>query len=537
MGPRLARWLLSVPLVKMAAFPQVFPNAIDTLPGETPWTAEAADALLAADFMQADYKWQQALDMYRKALSLSPTPPAFQRYVINNNIGWSLFQLNHWAEAEEYYQMALRAVPAAPPTDHAYINMATLFKAQGKPKAAIEAFRSAVQLTKMLPIWAQFGRALMMEFRVDEAMSTLQEGLAYRGDADPGAQECHWLLGTLNMWRRRWSTASTHFIKSIDLGLPHDTSGCRGGRWAVTEGWSNTGMVTAHPLATDLIVEALHVVLEQTHVHPKLIARLASDAEKEESYRDAHAVGDRVRARALQQHAALATAPFTDAHALETYSDAPDASRPDRSHAGNDRSHAGNDRSHAGKPLREGCCGLKRDAAAAKSAANEPSAYKLVELRNVLVEGQKLTSLFHGAPECVYYVGEHSASGLHSADFGVSDREQNSSYDKTTPFHVKTQLISSPTFAVFDVRGASQGDAYNAQGSLLTKLIVLLHVVIGPRLELASPLDYDEAKMFLPQFLAQQLALLKEPLRAAGAFFSYSDEGSMELPAVLQDQV
>ena len=56
-------------------------------------------------------------------------------------------------------------------------------------------------------------------------------------------------------------------------------------------------------------------------------------------------------------------------------------------------------------------------------------------------------------------------------------------------------------------------------------------------IELASPLDYDEAKMFLPQFLAQQLALLKEPLRAAGAFFSYSDEGSMELPAVLQDQV
>ena len=523
MAARSARWLLSVPLVKMAAFPQIFPNAIDTLPGETPWTAEAADALLAADFMQADYKWQAALDLYRKALSLSPTPPAFQSYVINNNIGWSLFQLNHWTEAEEYYQMALRAVPAAPPTDHAYINMATLFKAQGKPKAAIEAFRSAVQLTKMLPIWAQLGRALMMEFRVDEAMSTLQEGLAYRGDADPGAQECHWLLGTLNMWRRRWSTASTHFIKSIDLGLPHDTSGCRGGRWAVTEGWSNTGMVTAHPLATDLIVEALHAVLEQTHVHPKLIARLASDAEKEESYRDAHAVGDRVRARALQQHTALATAPFTDAHALETYSDAPDTSRPDRP--------------HADKPLREGCCGLKRDAAAAKATANEPSAYKLVELRNVLVEGQKLTSLFHGAPECVYYVGEHSASGLHSADFGVSDREQNSSYDKTTPFQVKTQFISNPTFAVFDVRGASQGDAYNAQGSLLTKLLVLLHVVIGPRLQLANPVDYDEAKMFLPQFLAQQLALLKEPLRSAGAFFTHSDEGSKELPAVLQDQV
>ena len=86
---------------------------------------------------------------------------AFQRYIIHNNIGWSLFHLNEWTRAEENYRHALRAAPAQPPTDHAYINLATLYKAQGRIKSTIKAYRAAVMLTKQLPTWAALGKALM----------------------------------------------------------------------------------------------------------------------------------------------------------------------------------------------------------------------------------------------------------------------------------------------------------------------------------------------------------------------------------------
>ena len=134
---------------------------------DTRWTSQAAEALNVADNLQQNGDWEQAIVHYRRALALSPTPPAFQRYVIYNNLGWSMYHLGEWTSAEEHYRHALRSSPAAPPTDHAYINLATLHKAENRIKPTIKAYRAAVALTHQSPTWAQLGWALLQDFQLD----------------------------------------------------------------------------------------------------------------------------------------------------------------------------------------------------------------------------------------------------------------------------------------------------------------------------------------------------------------------------------
>ena len=134
---------------------------------ETPWTPQAADELSAADGYQQSGDWGQAITHYRRALQISPMPPAFQRYVIYNNLGWSMYHMGEWGKAEEHYKHALRASPQPPPTDHAYINLATLHKAENRIKPTIKAYRAAVALTHQSPTWAQLGWALLQDFQLD----------------------------------------------------------------------------------------------------------------------------------------------------------------------------------------------------------------------------------------------------------------------------------------------------------------------------------------------------------------------------------
>ena len=79
------------------------------------------------------------------------------------------------------------------------------------------------------------------------------------------------------------------------------------------------------------------------------------------------------------------------------------------------------------------------------------------------------------------YVGENTASGMHSRTFGVIDREVNSSYDRTQKLEVRVRSISAPAFAVFDARGSAGVEGgYRLQAGLLTRLIVLLTAVCEP---------------------------------------------------------
>ena len=47
------------------------------------------------------------------------------------------------------------------------------------------------------------------------------------------------------------------------------------------------------------------------------------------------------------------------------------------------------------------------------------------------------------APECRYFVGEHSASGFLPWDYGGLDREQNGSYNRPQPYEVREMHIDA----------------------------------------------------------------------------------------------
>ena len=413
---------------------------------ETPWTAQAADALSAADSYQQAGDWTQAITHYRRALQISPMPPAFQRYVIYNNLGWSMYHLGSWADAEEHYKRALRASPQPPPTDHAYINLATLHKAENRVKPTIKAYRAAVALTHQSPTWAQLGWALMQDFKLDEATATLHDALAYRGEDAPAAQECHNYLGVLYAFKRDWSQASQHFVRAADLGLPTNATGCKAGRWQLAEGWPSGRGVSLHPLSLESVLGAIDGAAQQAQLRaPRPIA--------------APALCSRLDAEAT----------FEDTFAGSNYSN-----------------------------------------------SEKRGDYKLVELRDVYLDGKHPSSLYQMAPDCRYFTGEHTASAFLPWDYGVLDREQNGSYNRPHPFEVRELQIAEPAFGVFDLRGGANA-FWHYQMELVTKLILLLKLVLEPRGALSASLGtvkqtiaWDQARLFLPATLGPMVEVLRD---------------------------
>ena len=456
---------LLLPLVSLAirsvpdgarSGPQTTIKIANDEPG-TSWSDESAAKMAEAGAAQGAGSWEPAMLLYQQALEKSPNPPTFQRYVLHNNIGWSLYNMGQWAAAEEEYRTALKLSGDRPPTDHAYINLATLYKAQGRWKATIKVYQAAVELTKQLPTWAALGLAYMREFRVEEAITSLQEGLRLRGDSAPAAQEVHNYLGTLNVWRRRWSSASQHFIKSVDLGLPSDATGCRAGRWQVVEGWTTTGngesggknamSVTVHTLPMSAVTDAI-----------ARVGQLAPPSRREGS------------SPPLEE---LATQPFLDSLTNEKYRDGDDG----------------------------------------KEGSSFTSGYRVIELRNVIVEDPQLTSLVHPAPECKYYVGEHTASALPPWNFGIVGREQNHTFDKQEPFPVQSRSVHAPVFAISNMlkpfTGKLMGRDNYFQTGALTKMLLLLKAVVEPEWG-GLQLDWKSSKLFVPKRLSAALDILKD---------------------------
>ncbi|EOD29559.1 hypothetical protein EMIHUDRAFT_233771 [Emiliania huxleyi CCMP1516] len=72
--------------------------------------------------LQQQKRWADAITYYKRVLAVSPNPPNFQKYI-----------------AEHYYHLALAAVPNKPPTDHAHINLATLYTKTHRPAEAAHA--------------------------------------------------------------------------------------------------------------------------------------------------------------------------------------------------------------------------------------------------------------------------------------------------------------------------------------------------------------------------------------------------------------
>lgn len=414
---------------------------------ETPWSSEAAASLSTADAFQQAGQWNDAITHYRRALQLSPTPPSFQQYVIYNNLGWSSYHMGDWATAEEHYHLALKASPNPPPTDHAYINLATLHKAENRVKPTIKAYRAAVALTHQSPTWAQLGWALMQDFKLEEATQTLHDALAMRGDEAPAAQESHNYLGVLYAFKRTWSQASQHFVRAADLGLPADGTGCKAGRWTLSEGWTSGRGVTVHRLPLENVLAAVsnaEALAQSRTPRPATFSPPLCSRE-------------------------MAAGAFEDAFVGTNYTQT-------------------------------------------EGAGDEGALHKLVELRDVYLDGKHPSSLYQAAPECRYFTGEHSASGFLPWDFGVLDREQNGSYSKQQPSVVTERTLSAPTFGVFDLRGGSTA-FWHYQIELVTRLALLLKAVVEPRWDADGELDeleWSQAQLFVPATLAPIVRVLAD---------------------------
>ena len=219
--------------------------------GGTPGTQEADTMLAEADNLQQQGQWGPALEKYKSALRVSPQPPAFQGYVLYNNLGWSEYNLGRPREAEHHYAVAMAATPKRLPTDHAYINLATLYKSERRYPDAIEAYRHAVALTRQRPVWVQLGRLLLDDFRVDEAIGALMAALGTsRSDSLVAMQDAHHALGVAHASQHAWNKASYHFVRATELGLPPSPPACRDGRWTLHEGWSNSSAVEVRAISS-----------------------------------------------------------------------------------------------------------------------------------------------------------------------------------------------------------------------------------------------------------------------------------------------
>ena len=135
-------------------------------------------------------------------------------------------------------------------------------------------------------------------------------------------------------------------------------------------------------------------------------------------------------------------------------------------------------------------------------------AYKLVELKGVSLE-EAPSSLWLGAPDCVYFTGEHTASGFLPWDLACSTASRTA---RTTGRRRsrRTRSITAPTFGVLDLRGG--GAAYwHFQLELVSKLLVLLSAVVELEWEgLGEGFEWDAAKLCVPHQLLPILHLLRD---------------------------
>eukprot|EP00964_Phaeocystis_antarctica_P055902 scaffold32922_cov61-Phaeocystis_antarctica.AAC.1 len=171
------------------------------------------------------------------------------------------------------------------------------------------------------------------------------------------------------------------------------------------------------------------------------------------------------------------------------------------------------------------------------------------------------------APECRYFVGEHSASGFLPWDYGGLDREQNGSYNRPQPYevramhveaaryYVREMHIDAAAFGVFDLRGGASAFWHyqvelgryqvelvrtplllrflllllkpnpdpdpnpnpNPNPHQVSKLLLLIKLVLEPQGAASSqafantaPIEWQRAKLFVPATLGPMVELLRE---------------------------
>jgi tetratricopeptide (TPR) repeat protein len=103
--------------------------------------------------------YRMAVELYSQALSLEPTVSALW-YFIQNNLAYSLIQLERFGEAERYCRQAIKTDPHRP---NAHKNLGLSLQGQGRYAEAAQAFVAATQANASDPRALGLLEALLVE--------------------------------------------------------------------------------------------------------------------------------------------------------------------------------------------------------------------------------------------------------------------------------------------------------------------------------------------------------------------------------------
>ena len=83
-----------------------------------------------------------------------------------------------------------------------------------------------------------------------------------------------------------------------------------------------------------------------------------------------------------------------------------------------------------------------------------------------------------GREGAAIFAGEQGASAFPPPNFGINEREQNASYDKTSPYNVHTKTVHAPTFAIADMRASHE--AFGSQTPPGARHLIKQFLVVDP---------------------------------------------------------
>lgn len=165
-------------------------------------TGLIGDALVKAGMLH------EAVPYFMRSLSLRPDAP--DRYKMLNNIGLYWYEMGQVERAVEFYRQALAIEPNF---GDALGNLAQALLDIGQTKEAAEVCRRALAVQPESSLHALFGRILLAQGRLDEAIEQFTVSLAAR----PGAADVHNDLGAVLLQAGRRDEAIECFREAIRL--------------------------------------------------------------------------------------------------------------------------------------------------------------------------------------------------------------------------------------------------------------------------------------------------------------------------------
>jgi tetratricopeptide (TPR) repeat protein len=135
---------------------------------------------------------------YRESLAIEP------QAAIHNDLGFVLERQGLGDEAIEHYEKALALDPTSA---SAHYNLGGALVRRGEPAAAEPHFRAALERTPSAPAYAGLGLALYQQGQVDEAIASLQMGIA----ADPKHPAAYEQLGVILTEQGRPEAAEANY--------------------------------------------------------------------------------------------------------------------------------------------------------------------------------------------------------------------------------------------------------------------------------------------------------------------------------------